>query len=478
MKLKLLPLIIIFSAINIFAESSITLLRFENNKFGAILNSEIHENYGCKYPITYEFSVSNLDSAIAVTKSIMKNESGEYIPLRSRIENFNAVEALRIDMENNLIYLSIAFTEESDSVFIQFSENYEITFNQISKYYDNRKAVVTSTLDDVQEWKKDISLASGEIFQQYKIWLTWAFITDGLSQNTANLYQKIANNGFIEIASHSRTHPNPRPYGDILTSEISGNKQDLLDLFDMPELFRLKNKEYIYTWVAPNGYRDAKIDSLLAQEKYLVDRLYTNSYNSVANWDSYLGIFEPFGMSGEIGNTSWNSSAITDTIELANRFNIAYNAGNVYHVMFHPQSIDWSQRYGHQHLEYISERNDVWYVALGHLYLYELMANVDYQITEVDFSNTQIPNQMKLKQNYPNPFNPTTTIEYSLNKNSNIKLEVFNIKGQFVETLVNQNQNRGSYNIIWNARDYASGIYIYQLRFGNNVISKKMILTK
>lgn len=93
------------------------------------------------------------------------------------------------------------------------------------------------------------------------------------------------------------------------------------------------------------------------------------------------------------------------------------------------------------------------------------------------------PNDFALKQNYPNPFNPTTTISYDLNKNAAVTLKVFNLAGQEVKTLVNENQAAGSKQVTWDGRDnkghqVASGIYLYQLQAGNQMQTKKMVLLK
>ncbi|MBN2226389.1 MAG: M6 family metalloprotease domain-containing protein [candidate division Zixibacteria bacterium] len=99
-----------------------------------------------------------------------------------------------------------------------------------------------------------------------------------------------------------------------------------------------------------------------------------------------------------------------------------------------------------------------------------------------------IPNSFSLAQNYPNPFNPTTTISYALHntggKNTaRTKLEVINILGQHVKTLVDEVQGPGNYSVVWDGSDdnggqTASGIYFYRLQRGNNVESKKMIFLK
>ncbi|MEQ9278070.1 MAG: T9SS type A sorting domain-containing protein [Balneola sp.] len=83
-----------------------------------------------------------------------------------------------------------------------------------------------------------------------------------------------------------------------------------------------------------------------------------------------------------------------------------------------------------------------------------------------------------LQQNYPNPFNPSTTISYSVAENADVTLNVFNMLGQKVATLVNSTQSEGSYTVTWDASNVASGIYIYRLQAGNKVFTRKMNLIK
>jgi hypothetical protein len=94
-----------------------------------------------------------------------------------------------------------------------------------------------------------------------------------------------------------------------------------------------------------------------------------------------------------------------------------------------------------------------------------------------------IPTDYALLQNFPNPFNPTTTIEYRLPVSSNVRLEVFNIIGQRIATLVDEFQTAGAWKIRWNGLDAsgnsaATGLYLYRLTTGSTVLSKKMILMK
>jgi hypothetical protein len=98
--------------------------------------------------------------------------------------------------------------------------------------------------------------------------------------------------------------------------------------------------------------------------------------------------------------------------------------------------------------------------------------------TSVEEISSTIPNEFKLFQNYPNPFNPTTNIQFSLPQSSFVKLEVFNTIGERVNVLVFEELNVGSYNYDWNASNLTSGVYFYQLKAGDFVETKKMILLK
>lgn len=88
------------------------------------------------------------------------------------------------------------------------------------------------------------------------------------------------------------------------------------------------------------------------------------------------------------------------------------------------------------------------------------------------------PSAFKLMQNYPNPFNPTTTITYQLASFSDVKLEVFDVLGRKVATLVNERQTAGAHSVNFNAATFASGVYFYRLQAGSFVETKKMILVK
>ena len=95
----------------------------------------------------------------------------------------------------------------------------------------------------------------------------------------------------------------------------------------------------------------------------------------------------------------------------------------------------------------------------------------------------QVPEGFVLDQNFPNPFNPSTSIQYGLDKDTQVKLTIYNMLGQEVRTLVDGFQSAGFKSVSWDGRDalgqpVSAGVYLYKLQAGNQVLSKKMAFTK
>jgi uncharacterized delta-60 repeat protein len=98
--------------------------------------------------------------------------------------------------------------------------------------------------------------------------------------------------------------------------------------------------------------------------------------------------------------------------------------------------------------------------------------------TGIDDKDFAQPNDFVLFQNYPNPFNPTTKIQYQVSSISQVTLRVYDVLGNEVATLVNEEKERGFYSVSFDATDLASGMYLYRLQAGSFVHTKKMILLR
>jgi L-ascorbate metabolism protein UlaG (beta-lactamase superfamily) len=88
------------------------------------------------------------------------------------------------------------------------------------------------------------------------------------------------------------------------------------------------------------------------------------------------------------------------------------------------------------------------------------------------------PGSFQLYQNYPNPFNPSTEIKYTISQPGYVKLSLFDITGDLIDTLVDDYSGPGNYKIVWNAEGLPSGAYFCRLEDGNNSITKKLLLIK
>lgn len=103
--------------------------------------------------------------------------------------------------------------------------------------------------------------------------------------------------------------------------------------------------------------------------------------------------------------------------------------------------------------------------------------NIQVIITELESENNS-PKSFQLSQNYPNPFNPSTNINFSIPEGQHISLKVFDISGREVATIVDGVRGVGEHSIQFDASNLSSGVYIYQLRAGDRIETKRMLLLK
>jgi len=123
-----------------------------------------------------------------------------------------------------------------------------------------------------------------------------------------------------------------------------------------------------------------------------------------------------------------------------------------------------------------------WYegAASTSKYVYTQLAEIKGSTTTATAVRDEelMPREMQLAQNYPNPFNPSTTFQFSITKSSHVLLEVFNILGQPVARLVDENLSAGTYRMNFDASALSSGVYLYRLTAGNFTQTMKMVLMK
>lgn len=130
--------------------------------------------------------------------------------------------------------------------------------------------------------------------------------------------------------------------------------------------------------------------------------------------------------------------------------------------------------------------NDTTGTLPAHIGSYYLLDDVELtgeSVVDVANSNSNIPGAFQVYQNFPNPFNPSTTIRYSIPEAANVSINIYDINGKLISTLIDNRQNAGAHEVSWNGRNstglqMVSGVYLYKVQAGNLSRISKMILLK
>jgi hypothetical protein len=209
--------------------------------------------------------------------------------------------------------------------------------------------------------------------------------------------------------------------------------------------------------------------------------------------DLIVWVFEDdgFGNPGEIigGDTvyiPWNQSLQWITVDLSNQ-NLVVDGAKVWVAGIHATETTFA--FCHDET-YTSPRSNRGYEYTGmlapnrHSETQDVAIRILVEWTEIigveddDYAGGRLPDTYILAQNYPNPFNAKTSITYQVPKASDVKLEVYNLSGQKVATLVNGIQTAGRHSVTWDASGVSSGVYFYKLSTADYTCTKKMNLLR
>ncbi|HNY91119.1 MAG TPA: T9SS type A sorting domain-containing protein [bacterium] len=447
------------------------------------IDPQVHIDYGFSYPLTFALELSAFEEGARAWYRYRQGGAWLQLPEKSGGDFFNGIAAVRFERGSSTAYLSLGFSAESDSIFLRITnagrKSIPARFNRICTYYDDREMAVTASADDMAGWSRAKFVRTLHITRSYRLWVSCGINSGGADAAVYRYIQAQLDSGYVEAACHSRSHPS-LPYKDY-PGEITGNKEDIIRNLTLPAAFTSGEREYVYTWIAPNGRTNAIIDSLLTLNKFLFNRLYVSNFFGLSPWNEKIHMFTNAGVTRAFdppaSQLGWGIGT-NDLGSLNGAFDKAMSEGSVYHVMCHPNVVEWEKGYPVQHLAYICNRPNVWYVAVGHLYLYHL-AQSSYQVDSAAFAGAEEqPEDFILQQNYPNPFNPETTIAYRLAGTGRVRLELYNSRGEMVERLVDGLQNPGHYRVVWNAGGRAAGVYFCRLISGAGTETRKMLLVR
>jgi hypothetical protein len=146
---------------------------------------------------------------------------------------------------------------------------------------------------------------------------------------------------------------------------------------------------------------------------------------------------------------------------------------------FPSKAISCGDQNGDNIKDFVVTANSYSQANLGYVIIYKGRDDIVVDVNKEEIN--EIPSEFYLMQNYPNPFNPTTSIQYAVGSKQNITLKIYNILGNEIVTLVNEEQSAGKYEVKFNAGKYklSSGIYFCELRIKDGSSSRiKMVYLK
>ncbi len=443
-----------------------------DSAFVLAIDPAFHVRYGCLYPITYRFQLAPGASGLVVERRRSCSAPWDTLPEKTPDDYFNGIEAVRFDYAGELAHVSASFAADSDSLYLRFLDPTGTPTNLVCRgmdhFYDDRRAAVTVSADDWCDDRNASFCATLDVFRSYGLYVTCGVITGPgwCADSTWASIESEVDSGYVEVASHSRTHVDV-PYADA-QGEVEGSADDIVNHLHLPALFASGGRQYVYVWLAPYGAYDDTVDSLVGDRAYLVPRLYNHLGQwYLSSWDRRDGHFPPIQATTEIGVPPWGGGS-TSSSRLNQRFDDAVSSGGAYHLMWHPQGLypELGKPYVADHLRHISGRHDLWYTNLGHLYLYHLIeeANPDLWLVSAPLVNGQDPSVVHLHQNYPNPFNPRTSIGFDLPGRARVSVRIFDALGRQVATLVDGPEEPGRHVVSWDARKARSGTYFCRMK--------------
>ncbi len=195
---------------------------------------------------------------------------------------------------------------------------------------------------------------------------------------------------------------------------------------------------------------------------------WVNAYKQSYTYDGNNNLTEKLGQSWE-GSAWVNSSKISYTYDVNNNLTEELTqswdgSGWVNNYKFF---------YNYDGNNNLTERIQQWWD--GSAWVDIIKGIYSYILTGIEQFEDEV-STYSLSNNYPNPFNPSTKIKYSIPQSSNVTIKVFDILGNEIETLVNEEKPVGSYEITWYAANLPSGVYFYTINAGSFIETKKMIL--
>ena len=397
----------------------------ERTQFQITIDPSAHQTYGLYYPVTYVFQIPGGLSNLSGQYRYSGAGAWDTLATMSATDHFSGVAAARFDYDAGRAYLSVPFSAGSDSIYLrvlQGGSELVMSYLGVSAYYDNRRAAVSISLDD---W----NFGNGGYFNTALGILANAHVpaTVGIETYALPDWSLIRNwydAGNVEPASHSRDHPcSAGEYSATSFGYSSGYEYQIMGSRDDIKSHLSLRNPYVTTFIEPCGYTDAQVRQNVVNAGYLVGRGYpaTTAQNTFSPWGgdgAYARTLYSIDTAAWYEHTKPMSSLLRETNA---SFDTAYGTGGVYHLQDHPWYGFWYAGSDlNQHITHISNRTDVWYAALGELYLYHFVTERGLMNAYAVGSTTPLPTA--IITNPPPPPPPHTITEWPGNKKGAVSI--------------------------------------------------------
>jgi PKD repeat protein len=358
-----------------------------NNEFRIQVDPAAHQKFGLFYPVTYKFRINTGQSGLTAQYRYFET-TWNNLPVKTSADIFNGIDAVRFNYAQGFAYISVRFSRTSDNIYLRVVDGsgapVSMVFDSIPRYYDDRKAAVTISLDD---WDLEADASFRLASDQLNALGLYYSVGLRLLDPPWNSYQEKINasGDFLEIASHSIYHS-----CDAKTYLEHGYDTELVASRDMIRLnLTFPAHPFIPLFIEPCGYSDATLQSWVTAGGYLIARSVDEPLAEYAPWDPVAGRYVRYGVTYD-----WWGNDTTNMRDSANAiFDKTLAAGGIYHFMDHP----WLT--GHwvtgsnvlQHMNHIKGRADVWYAPFGQMYLYRYLQEMRGGLTIGPYSTTPQP---------------------------------------------------------------------------------------
>ena len=223
-------------------------------------------------------------------------------------------------------------------------------------------------------------------------------------------------------------------------------------------------------------------------------RVYINSSGELwldAEFWEDSNIKNHFGEESKVANHFWEAeilyALVPENRVIRQRYFAQEAAGGYYAFVNHERPVLQGFRFDYDIMDHHLDEIGIRFINNGLLRVVYNDENDDDQFNsevwwaELDITSglsdlEPIPHGFQLKQNYPNPFNPSTNITFSLSKSMQVRLDIFDLHGKIIDTLVDETLPFGDHLFTFNATGLASGLYIYRLKGNDHSETKKMLL--